>query len=97
MSLINRMTNVAMLFLTTLLLSCASLGIASLPALENRTLRISSEIAGFEYQYEACDHTVLGFCTRHKMVKETYDLTDPQIRVKLINMGFVARVREKIN
>lgn len=67
----------------------------SAPALENRTLRISPDIAGLEYQYWVCVKRFLGICTRTEMKKELYDLTDIAVRKKLIDMGFVARVREK--
>lgn len=65
------------------------------PALELRTLRISPDLAGFEYQYSVCSKKFFVICTEHKMVKETYDLTDKKIRQQLIDMGFVARVRDK--
>jgi hypothetical protein len=70
----------------------------SLPALENRTLRISPDIAGFEYQYEdetKCIKKILWVCIEHPMAKEYFDLTNLEMRKKLINMGFVARVREQ--
>lgn len=92
---ISRLSFAAMLFLITSALSCASLQIASPPALENRTLRISPAIAGFEYQYEICTKTVLWICTQHEMKKEFWDLNDVVVRQKLIDMGFVASVREK--
>lgn len=92
---ISRLALVTTLFWISSSLSCASLLQASLPALENRTLRLSADIPGFEYQYEICAKRFLGICTKHQMTKETYDLTDPEIRKKLINMGFIARVREK--
>ena len=84
-----------MLYLITLSLSCASSRLLGLPSLENRTLRISETIAGFEYQWEECDTKFIGICTKYKMVKETYDLNDIEVRKKLINMGFVLRVRDK--
>lgn len=65
------------------------------PALELRTLRISPEIAGFEYQYEVCTRRLVGICTRREMKKELYDLTDKTMRQKLIDMGFVGKVRGK--
>lgn len=76
--------------------SCASLAIATPPALELRTLRLSPDLAGFEYQYEICVKKFLGICTRREMKKEVYDLTNPETRKQLISMGFVARVREKL-
>ncbi len=84
------------LFLITLSSGCASLLASSLPSLENRTLRISAEFAGFEYQWQVCAKRVLGVCTKREMKKDKYDLTDVETRRKLIDMGFVAKVREKV-
>jgi hypothetical protein len=66
--------------------------------LENRTLRIAADFPGFEYQYEdkeKCIKKVLFVCVRHPMKTDKYDLTDPALRKQLLDMGFVARVREK--
>lgn len=76
--------------------SCASLLIPSVPQLENRTLRISEEGPTLEYQYEVCVKRVIGICVKSAMMKDHYDLTDPATRRKLIDMGFVARVREHV-
>lgn len=35
-------------------------------------------------------------CTKKEMKKEVFDLRDAAVREKLIDMGFVGRVREKI-
>jgi hypothetical protein len=86
-----------MLFLITSNLSCASLQEQSPPKLELRTLRISKEITGFEYQYQVCVRFGLfGNCKEYKITKELYDLADPAVRNQLIDMGFVAKVRDKI-
>lgn len=67
------------------------------PALENRTLRLSAKVPGFEYQYNQCVQAGLfGACRKWQMVVETYDLSDVSVRNKLSDMGFVARVRDKI-
>lgn len=92
---ISRWLPAATLFLTGLSLSCASWPMPSVPELPNRTLRISSDIPGFEYQYEICIKRVFGICTKKRMQKDTYDLRDEAVRGQLIAMGFVARVREK--
>lgn len=84
-----------MLLSITWSLSCASQPLDSLPRLENRTLRLSPDIPGFEYQYEECVKKVLFICTQTQMKKETYDLRDEVVRRQLIAMGFVAKVREK--
>jgi hypothetical protein len=81
--------------LTTWTLSCASSSIALPPVLENRSLRISPDIPGFEYQYEECIAHFLGFCTKTEMKKDVYDLTDIEVRKKLIAMGFILKVRDK--
>lgn len=94
-NIINRKTAVLTLSLIALSSTFACSAIALLPSLELRTLRISKEIAGFEYQYEICVKKFLGICTKKQMKKEFYDLNDPVIRKQLIDMGFVARVREK--
>jgi hypothetical protein len=67
------------------------------PKLENRTLRISPDIAGFEYQYEICiKKGWFGIgCAKTEMKKEYFDLTKPEIRKQLIDMGFKARIPEK--
>ncbi len=84
-----------MLSLIILNLSCASFATVSVPDLANRTLRISPDFAGFEYQYEVCLKEVLWICVRREMRKETFDLNDLETRKMLIAMGFVARVRER--
>lgn len=59
--------------------------------MENRILRISKDLPGFEFQYEVCTHTFLGICTNHEFRKDTYDLTDSAVRNKLRDMGFRAQ------
>lgn len=94
-SLISRMTSGAMLFLTISSSSCATLQQDLPPKLELRTLRLSTKVPGFEYQYEVCTKYFLGVCTRHNIQVDYYDLSDPKVRDQLINMGFVAMVRQK--
>jgi hypothetical protein len=67
----------------------------SVPQLELRTLRLSPSIPGFEYQYEECTRKLLGLCTKKEMRKDLYDLRDEKVRKQLLDMGFVAKVREK--
>lgn len=95
-SITSRMVSVATLFLITWSLSCASSPLLLAPRLETRTLRISREVPGFVYEWEECTKTLLGICTRREMRKDLYDLTKPEVRDQLINMGFVAKVREKL-
>lgn len=66
------------------------------PTLENRTLRISEKVPGFEYQWMECVKPFLGFCRKWEVKVEYYDLSDPGVRSKLAAMGFVARVRDKV-
>lgn len=72
--------------------SCAS-SLKASPRLENRTLRISKDFPGFEYRYCIKKHWFTGDCTKWQIDK--YDLRDDTTRQKLIDMGFVARVRKK--
>lgn len=81
------------LFLVT---ACASMSDPILPSLENRTLRLSSKVPGFEYQWMVCVKKILGFCRQWEPKVEYYDLTDPEVMTRLQTMGFVARVREKV-
>ena len=82
-----------MLFSTTLLLSCASLAKPLIPRLEQRTLRISKKIPGMEYKYCVKYKFLSSKCKEWKI--DYYDLTDEKIKNKLINMGFVLKVRSK--
>ena len=43
-----------------------------------------------------CTKKLLGFCRKWEVRVDYYDLTDVAVRDKLINMGFVGRVREKL-
>ena len=80
--------------ITLAIAGCASAVI--IPDLPNRTLRISDKVTGFEYQYEVCAKKVLGICTKHEMHTDYYDLGDLAVKQRLIDMGFVAKVRDKI-
>jgi len=53
-------------------------------------------VAGFEYQWEECVKKLLGICTKKQMKVEYYDLNNQETRQKLIDMGFVAKVRDKV-
>jgi hypothetical protein len=63
--------------------------------LELRTLRLSRSGPSLEYQYRECARSFLGVCTKWGVKVERYDLTDKKVRDKLIDMGFVMKVREK--
>lgn len=85
-----------MLCSTISALSCASSPTRSPPRLELRELRLSETIPGFEYHYEECAKEFLGICTKWEWRTDVYDLRDDAVRLKLRNMGFIARVREKL-
>lgn len=91
------MRNLLSLSLMVLILSCASLSDVVVPELSKRTLRISTRVPGFEYQWSVCvKKNWLGGCREYQMKVETYDLRDEAVRDKLIAMGFVAKVREPV-
>lgn len=75
---------------------CAYSQLHSVPKLENRTLRISTKVPGFEYQWMECTKKFLGVCRNWEARVEYYDLTNPETRDRLIAMGFVGRVRERV-
>jgi len=79
-------------FLTLLISNCALLAKLSLTKLELRTLRISKDFAGLEYRYCKKKKFLSSECKTWQVDK--YDLNDLGTRLKLINMGFVARVRK---
>lgn len=74
---------------------CASIS-SSPPELSLRTLRISEKVPGFEYQYEVCTKMFLGICRKSEMRVEYFDLTNTEVRLRLLNMGFVGRVRDRV-
>jgi hypothetical protein len=74
--------------------SCSSLPNNSPPTLSRRKLDISAKIPGLEYYWQECTKKFLGSCRKWETKIEYYDLTDPAVRQKLIDMGFVAKVRE---
>lgn len=94
------MKKIFLISLPCLVIACTSIGGSDYekpPALENRTLRISSNLAGFEYRYKEClKKGLFGKCKEEKWTVEEYDLTNVTVREKLINMGFVLKVKEKI-
>lgn len=81
-----------MLCLTIFVISCAHSAKLLLPKLELRTLRISDEVAGFEYRYCTKRKIFSKKCKKDHWVTEYYDLTDPAMKLKLKNMGFKLRV-----
>lgn len=81
---------VTMLLLTISTTGCAS-SLKQLPSLENRTLRIDPNNAGFLYQYEKCDGKIWPF-KKCKLDVLRYDFTKKATREKLKNMGFKLKV-----
>lgn len=78
-----------------ILSACASVDKPLPPALELRTLDLCLDEPGFCYQHEICTKKgLLGKCREWSIVKEVFDLTDPEVRKKLYYMNFVGRVRE---
>jgi hypothetical protein len=94
-SIISLWLSVLMLFLIMWNVSCASLLLPSVPPLEGRTLRIATNSASLEYRYLQCLKAWLGLCVKSEWKLDTYDLTDPVVRKQLIDVGFIAKVREK--
>lgn len=88
-NLINLQILGQMLLLMILTSSSGCSALPLVPALQDRTLRISPDISGFEYQYDDCVKKFLGICTKIETVKELYDLSDEAVRHKLIDMGFI--------
>lgn len=80
---------------TISILSCASSTIRGPVRLEERTLSLAPEAPKLVYYQEECVKKKLGICWDYDIVKYEYDLTKPEIRKQLIDMGFVARVRTK--
>lgn len=84
-----------MIALLFVLAACASTP-EVIPDLPMRTLELAPDKPAFVYFYPVCSKTFLGKCTKYDMHEDVYDLTDQNIRNKLIDTGFVATVREKI-
>lgn len=66
-----------------------------IPSLERRKLDVARDFAGFVYRYEVCKKRFLGMCTKWEKQVDKYDMTDPVVRNRLADMGFVLMVREK--
>lgn len=94
-NMLNRLTLGVMTLLLVSSWSCASFQLLSPLPLDQRPLRISPDIAGFEYEYQICTKKFIGICTERAMHTDYYDLTDKAVRMKLIDMGFVARIGVK--
>lgn len=82
-------------FLIIAAVGCASIDVV-LPSLERRSLDISRDFPGFVYRYRECTKKFLGICRKWESREDRYDLSDPAMRNKLADMGFVAKVREPL-
>lgn len=92
-----RSIQIAGILILGVIVACSSLPADPIPVLENRTLKISDKVPGFEYQWLECEKkSLFGGCKKWIAKVELYDLTDPEVREKLRDMGFVAKVREKL-
>lgn len=82
---------IALSFLT---MGCALAQKYVVPVLENRTLEIAKDFPGFKYRYCVKWQFWTGKCKEYKV--DIYDLNDTTTRLKLLHMGFVLKVREKL-
>lgn len=82
-----------MLSLTMLSMSCATSRELSPPRLELRKLEISLDEPSFYYHY-CVKETLFGKCKLWKT--ERWDFTQPEVRQRLKDMGFVLQVRQKL-
>jgi len=57
------------------------------PQLENRTLRISEDLTGFEYQYEICAKRII-FCVKKQMKIDKYPFSNKEVMNALKEKGF---------
>lgn len=88
----SRILIATMLFSITCGQSCASLQMPSPPRLENRTHDVALDFPGFIYQYKVCVTRILGICAKEEMKHENVDWTDPAVRRRFKDMGFVLTV-----
>lgn len=79
-----------------LIAACASMPDVIIPDLPLRTLKIDPDNAGLKYQYVICLKKFLGRCTKSEIHIDRYDLTDPAMRRKLIDMGFTVTIEPRL-
>lgn len=60
------------------------------PRLEDRRLYLKPDAPALFYEYEICVKKFLGICTKKAWHVDVYDLTDPEVRKQLIDVGFTA-------
>jgi len=79
-------------------LDCEYIINRQIPELQFRTLRISEKIAGFEYAYQECrkeNISINNFWKKRikcRYIIEYFNLNDKNVKEKLKNMGFRAKV-----
>lgn len=81
--------------LILLVFGCSSFSDTIIPELSQRTIRLSRDFPGGEYQYDVCIKKILGVCLKREHRVDKYDLTDPAVRNQLVDMGFVLMVEVK--
>lgn len=67
-----------------------------MPTLEKRTLWFHPDKPAMFYNYKKCVKSGIFGCRKEEIITEYYDLTDPVVRKQLIDVGFVAKVREVV-
>lgn len=73
----------------------AETSLDKVPPMVERTLRISEDLSGFEYQYWVCKKRFI-ICLDKEMKIERWPFND-KVKIKaLLDAGFVLRVRERI-
>ena len=76
--------------------SCASLSKPSAPpSPELQTRRIDLESPALVYDYYECVKEFLGLCLKKEPRRKKDDLTKPEVRKELNDMGLVCKVRWK--
>jgi hypothetical protein len=93
----SRWVSVLTLFLMTSSSGCAPLLALSAtpPAPNNRKWRFALDRPALVYDYHVCVKKVLWNCTRTELKQESWDLTDPAVRQRVVDMDMVALVRER--
>ncbi|HNA69995.1 MAG TPA: hypothetical protein PK473_03085 [Nitrosomonas sp.] len=86
-------TMTTLLFL--ILSACASTERAKPPAFELRTFRIEPGKGALKYTHSECTRKgLLGKCREWTIVKELFDLNDPEVNAEFRNRNVVCRVRK---
>lgn len=80
------------LLIILLLSGCAAMAITDPPELSKRTLRLNRDKPEFIYSYWKCVKKIV-FCVKQELHTDHYDLTNPDVRKQLADMGFVGIVR----